>query len=282
MSWYSAARSWLRGQVIDRLLTGKAHADDPQARTAGLNAAIEAVRSDHLMTSWGDRLLTFDKTAGALGDEGFRRAFESIKGSHQYDQYNGPDGIFWRLNTLCWAAKCGLRAGGEFVECGVFKGDMAWVVLKTVGEATVPGFYLYDSFEGFSEEYSTPADYPLNPGFLDFANRHYREKGLYEYVRDRFAPYQNVRVIKGFLPEALDVACPERIGFLHVDLNSPRAEVAVLEQLFDRVLPGGAVVFDDYGWKLFEKQKIAEDAFMRARGYEVLELPTGQGLVVKR
>jgi hypothetical protein len=56
----------------------------------------------------------------------------------------------------------------------------------------------------------------------------------------------------------------------------------VLERLFDRVLPGGIVVFDDYGWKMFHEQKQAEDDFMRRRGYEVLELPTGQGLVVKR
>jgi hypothetical protein len=75
---------------------------------------------------------------------------------------------------------------------------------------------------------------------------------------------------------------PEQIGFLHIDLNSPRAEIAVLERLFDRVQPGGVVVFDDYGWKIFRKQKQAEDAFMRSRGYEILELPTGQGLVVKR
>ena len=88
-------------------------------------------------------------------------------------------------------------------------------------------------------------------------------------------------VLKGFLPDALDQMCPERIGFLHIDLNSPRAEVAVLERLFDRGVPGGVIVFDDYGWKLFEKQKVAEDEFMRARGYEILELPTGQGMVVK-
>ena len=42
------------------------------------------------------------------------------------------------------------------------------------------------------------------------------------------------------------------------------------------------MVFDDYGWHLFRKQKDAEDAFMAERGYAILELPTGQGLVVKR
>jgi len=87
---------------------------------------------------------------------------------------------------------------------------------------------------------------------------------------------------KGFLPEALDGAMPEHIGLLHIDLNAPRAEIAVLERLFDRVLPGGVIVFDDYGWKMFHKQKEAEDDFMRRKGYEILELPTGQGLVAKR
>jgi len=52
--------------------------------------------------------------------------------------------------------------------------------------------------------------------------------------------------------------------------------------LFDCVVPGGIIVFDDYGFYLFRRQKEAEDAFMAARGYHILELPTGQGLVVKR
>ena len=247
-----------------------------------LNQAIASIAPMHLTMSWGDRLLTIDKTAGFLAEPAFKAAFDTVRGSHQCDQYVGPHTIAWRLNTLCWAARCALKAGGDFVECGVFKGDMAWVVLHTLGPETIPAFYLYDSFEGFSDRYSDASDYPLSEGFFDFANKHYRVDGMYEYVRDRYAHLANVRVIRGFLPEALDQSCPERIGFLHVDLNSPRAEVAVLERLFDRVVPGGVIVFDDSGWKLFEKQTVAEDEFMRARGYEILELPTGQGMVVKR
>ena len=249
---------------------------------ASLNAAIEKISRSHLSVSWGDRLLTLDKSAGFLHEATFNSAFSAIQGSHQYDQYNGKDGIAWRLNTLCWAARCGLRAGGDFVECGVFKGDMAWVVTHVIGPERIPTYWLYDSFEGFSSKWSSPEDYPDNPGFLDFANDYYRQAGMYDEVIKRFAPYPRIRVTKGFLPEALDEGAPEKIGFLHVDLNSPRAEVAVLERLFDRVLPGGVVIFDDYGWKLFEAQKTAEDEFMAKRGYEILELPTGQGLVVKR
>ena len=158
---------------------------------------------------------------------------------------------------------------------------MASVILNVLGPEKISRYFLYDSFEGFSTKYSSDEDYPLNAGFLAFANKHYREAGIYERVAARFKPYKNVTVIKGFLPETLDSVCPEKIAFLHVDLNSPAAEVAVLERLFDRVVSGGAIVFDDYGWKLFEKQKIAEDEFMRKRGYQILELPTGQGLVIK-
>ena len=257
--------------------------EEPNDPAAAATRLLETIAPAHLTVSWGDRLLTLDKTQGFRADPAFAAAFADVQGSIAYDQYRGPDGIAWRLNTVCWAAKCAMRVGGDFVECGVFKGDMAWVVLNTLAtHSPVPRFYLYDSFEGFSDRYSTPDDFPLNPGFLEFANNEYRKQGLYEEVRDRFAPFQNVRVVKGFLPEALDIECPQRIGYLHVDLNSPRAELAVLERLFPRVVPGGVVVFDDYGWKLFEKQKTAEDEFMAARGYDILELPTGQGLVVKR
>jgi O-methyltransferase len=52
--------------------------------------------------------------------------------------------------------------------------------------------------------------------------------------------------------------------------------------LFDRVLADGVVALDDYGWNMFHRQKEAENDFMRRRGYEIPELPTGQVLVVKR
>ncbi len=265
-----------------RLYGKRTKATPEELLTRLVNDTVEALAERHHSVSWGDRLLTIDKACGFKEVPAFAHALASIRGSHQYDQYNGPDGIAWRLNTLCWAAQCALRVGGDFVECGVFKGDMAWVIGEVVGAANIPQFYLFDSFEGFSPQYSSAEDFPELSGFLEFANQVYRQKGMYEYVRDRFAGNPNFRVIKGFLPEALEGNTPQKIGYLHVDLNSPRAEIAVLEKLFDLVVPGGMVVFDDYGWEVFHKQKEAEDEFMRARGYEILELPSGQGLVAKR
>ena len=110
----------------------------------------------------------------------------------------------------------------------------------------------------------------------------YSDATLYPSVQKRFAHMANVKVIKGFVPESFAEGSPESIAFLHVDLNSPAAEAAALEVLFDRVTAGGYVLFDDYGWFAARKQKEAIDAFFAPRGYAVLELPTGQGLVIKR
>jgi len=252
--------------------------------TGFFNRFIEHVLMKmHSRYFWGDRLLTIDKSAGFMDDPKFSAAYQAIRGSHIYDAYDSPHTVAWRLHTLAWAVRQALPLPGDFVECGVFKGDFAWVVMQmTDFTSQKRSFYLYDTFAGFSPKYSSSEDYEGNPGFLDFAHKAYSVDGLYESVRDRFAPMANVKVVRGVVPDVFAEAVPERIAFLHIDLNSPAAEVGALNVLFDRVVPGGVIVFDDYGWYQFRKQKIAEDAFMRERGYEIMELPTGQGLMIKR
>lgn len=236
----------------------------------------------HDSVFWGDRLITLDKSNGFLSDDKFRRAFEAVRGAHAYDQYDGAHTISHRLNTLVWAARNALYLEGDFVECGVFKGDMSWVVVNATDFlSSGKNFYLYDSFEGFSEKYSSPADFPENPSFFDMAQNVY-QCDMYENAASRFSNLPSIKLVRGFLPEALDIECPNKISYLHIDLNSPTAEIGVLDVLFDRVVPGGYIVFDDYGWSLFHRQKEVEDEFMQKRGYHVLELPTGQGLVIKR
>jgi O-methyltransferase len=260
------------------------HTAQADASPSEFNRAVDSAARNHQSVFWGDRLLTFDKSAGFLDDPAFARAFATIRGSHKYDTYDAPGSIAWRLHTLVWAVQHALKLpAGDFVECGVFKGDMTWVVVSVLGDAlSKRRFYLYDSFEGFSPKLSGPDDFPGSPGFFDFAQRAYSSPGLFESVSRRFAGLPYVQVIRGFLPGSLENTAPRQIAFLHADLNSPGPEIACLAALYDRVVPGGVIVLDDYGWKLMRKLKEAEDRFFAERGHSVLELPTGQGLVIKR
>ena len=132
-------------------------------------------------------------------------------------------------------------------------------------------FWLYDTFAGIPEAYDSEKH--NSPGMAP--------PGLYESVVERFRPYPNVQVVRGVIPDVFASAAPERIAFLHIDLNSSKSEIAALDGLFDRVSPGGVIVFDDYGWAAYAAQQLAEEAWAAARGYRILELPTGQGLLIK-
>jgi len=232
---------------------------------------------------WGDRLLTLDKSAGFLTDPTFQAALRHADSSTGANQYASPDGITWRYNTLIWAARSCLALPGDFVECGVYRGDMTWMITQTVDlRSAGKKFYLYDTFAGLDPRFPLDSDLADAQHFVKFSAGEYGAQDIEHQVRRRFRNMDHVVITKGVVPDVLHQIAPERIAFMHIDMNSPKAEAGALEILFDRVAAGGMIVFDDYGWVQFRQQKESADKFMAARGQLIVELPTGQGLMVKR
>ncbi len=231
---------------------------------------FEELRSIYPDLYAADMLLCFWRNRSFLEDEAFMASYRK----HAHDEQE--QSLLWRLHTLVWAARQALHYEGAFVECGVLKGFCSAVVCETLGfDRFDRRFYLYDTFSGLPEEISSEAERRA----WDYSQ--YDPDALYDEVQRLFAGYENVEVVRGIVPFVFEQTVPERIAFLHIDMNSRDAEIAALEHLFDRVVPGGLIVFDDYGWRCNRPQMEAARAFMAERGLHVLELPTGQGLVVK-
>jgi O-methyltransferase len=129
-------------------------------------------------------------------------------------------------------------------------------------------YFLYDLFE-YDESFSHHA-----------MPEH--SKTLYDEVKDLFKSEKNVVITKGKLPETLSINCPEKISFMHLDLNNVDAEIGTLEILFEKMVPGSIIVLDDFGWMYYEQQNISELNWFNKKGYSVLEIPTGQGILIKR
>ncbi|MGB8411027.1 MAG: TylF/MycF/NovP-related O-methyltransferase [Gallionella sp.] len=184
--------------------------------------------------------------------------------------------LVWRLHVLAWAAKNSLNVEGDYVECGVFKAFCSTVLLKYLDFQDLPRqAYLYDTFEGLPEKTSTEQERRTwNYTTSD-------SQAIYNGVREKFSQYKNVHIVRGIVPDSFAEAVPDKIAFLHIDMNSEKAEMLALEHLFDKVTPGGFIVFDDFGWKVNVNQMTAELAFMNERGHPIMELPTGQGVVIK-
>ena len=58
-------------------------------------------------------------------------------------------------------------------------------------------------------------------------------------------------------------------------------EIAAAEFFWDKMTTGGIMIHDGYGFKKRILQKRAFDDFARKNGVEVLNLPTGQGLILR-
>lgn len=228
----------------------------------GVNKVFSAL--NHINGSFaGDNLITFGRNLSFLSDEPFMAAFNRHAGT------NVEKAIIWRLATVAWGAAQGMRLDGDFVEIACYKGVTARIVYEYVGMKDDPGrrYFLYDLFE---HDKNMP-------------HHHMPEHSntLYEEVKERFADAPNVVITQGFVPQSLEKACPDKVAFMHLDLNNADAEIGALEVLFERMVPGAVVVLDDYGWLGYRAQKLAEDPWFAKRGYRVLELPTGQGLLIR-
>lgn len=64
-------------------------------------------------------------------------------------------------------------------------------------------------------------------------------------------------------------------------MNSAEPEAAAVREILPRLSDGGIVVLDDYGWWDYSDQKIAIDPIVAIHGLSVMELPTGQGVIIK-
>ena len=212
---------------------------------------------------FADNLFTWARNNSMFDDREFVRSWEANAESPS------DKAIVWRRYILsCVGYHC-MHLEGDFVECGAYTGVGVKTVVDYLGAHAFPkNFWIYDLFE----HHESMLHHPMP------------EHGphLYDRVKAKFADYPQVRVFRGNIPEVFDGQSPRQIAYLHIDLNEAPAEVATLEALFDRVVPGGVIVLDDYEWAgVYRAQKLAEDPWFEARQHRVIPLPTGQGLVIK-
>ena len=241
--------------------------DKLEVFTQALNSIIEIY---HGQIFAADMLITPCKNMSFCLDKKLEASFISTARTDQ------EKSLVWRLHVLTWAASHALHVAGDFVECGVFHGFSSAVICKYLNFETIEkAFYLYDTFVGLPQETSTEAERTLYP------YEAYDSDALFSHVNHTFSIYPNVHIIKGIVPYSFAEKVPDKISYLHIDMNSTQAEILALEALFDRVSTGGLIVLDDFGWANHRQQMLAEVEFMQKQGHHVLELPTGQGLVIK-
>jgi Macrocin-O-methyltransferase (TylF) len=162
---------------------------------------------------------------------------------------------------------------GQVVECGVYKGAslLRFATFREILESPYSRKIIgFDAYGRFPEEEENASDKAFIQRFVEAGGEGISRDCLLEVLCHK--GIENIELIQGdvcsTVPEYVRDHPELKISLLHVDVDVYRPTKVVLEQLFDRVVPGGVIVLDDYGTVSGETQAV--DEFLRDLGREVL------------
>jgi O-methyltransferase len=207
-----------------------------------------------------------------INDPRFKAAYKAAEATSPWVGFNMP----WRVYIVCVLADMVKNLPGDFVECGVNTGAYSRAVIEYIKfPALHKMFYLLDTYQGLVKEQITEKEYKAGVGgYLG------SYKDVYEQVVKTFEPFP-VKVIKGAVPGTLSQCDAKKICYLSIDMNVVEPEIAAANYFWDKLVSGGVMILDDYGFPAHIEQKRAFDIFAAEKGVNILYIPTGQGIIFK-
>ncbi len=164
---------------------------------------------------------------------------------------------------------------GDTAECGVRYGKGSFFFLSGLAEPA-RRHHLFDSFAGLPEV--APID-RAPPGLRSWQAGDIAASE--EVARRQLARFTNCEFHVGWIPEPFEAVAERSFAFVHVDVDLHRPTLDTLEFFWPRLVPGGLLVCDDYGFASCPGATRAVDDFFAGRPECVLPIPSGQCLVWK-
>jgi O-methyltransferase len=200
-------------------------------------------------------------------DEEFRKDFSRLSPDYSYTEE--------RKYLLRELARYTRDLPGCLAEAGCYEGASAYFLAKARPDAVI---HLFDRFEGLpapGEEDAVPDAevFRWAPGDL---------RARLSVLSSNLAAFDNVRIHRGEIPEVLHCVSNERFCFVHIDVDLYRPTLDSLRFFYPRVVPGGVILLDDYGFATCPGAHRAVEEFMADKAEYVIHVPTGQGIVFKR
>ncbi len=180
---------------------------------------------------------------------------------------NRPPSLF-NLYQLASAVR---HLPGDIAEVGVYKGGTGRL-LAQVFAGTGKKIFLFDTFAGMPDA--------VDPTVEDWKPGDFADTSL-EAVRAAVAPWPEVSCVPGRFPETADAVAGRRFCLAHVDVDIQQSVRDCCDFFYPRLVPGGMLVLDDYGFRSCVGARRAVDEFVADKPERVLYLPTGQGVVIR-
>jgi hypothetical protein len=170
---------------------------------------------------------------------------------------------------------------GSIVECGVFKGSgvATWLKIMNLYEPNsnkkVIGFDFFESAEETSKKIDEN-NYECKDALKEIVKRGNNDlQTSFDIVKKNISCVSNFEnrfdLVKGDIKISSREYCEKNPGFyislLYLDLDVGEPTYWTLKNLWDRILPGGIIIFDEYQAYFFNEAS-GINKFLKEIGYE--------------
>jgi len=208
-------------------------------------------------------MITYTDTANRLipwEQPGFQPLLAELRGHTLIDTAR----LHWLWQCVCHCA----ALPGEFAEVGVYKGGSARLICRAAPKKPV---HLFDTFSGL------PAP--------DLARGDTHRAGEFScsetQAREYLADCANAVFYPGLFPMNAGTLHQAVFAFVHLDVDIYPSVLAGLRFFWPRLVAGGMLLVDDYGFLSCTGAREAVDTWRQEQGQQALFVATGQALLVK-
>jgi hypothetical protein len=197
----------------------------------------------------------------------------------------GLDATYCLFQAVKYITRNGIA--GAITECGVWRGGSMMLMalaLKHFGD-TARTLYLYDTFDGMTRPTDRDVDFDGN-AMKTVWTQAAREGKAIGYggpvdtvkfnLQSTGYPMDQVHFVAGDVLQTIPAQMPPGIALLRLDTDWYESTLHELRHLYDRIVPNGVLIIDDYGWCQGARQ--ATDEFFRERAFVPMMHRVDQGV----
>lgn len=169
-------------------------------------------------------------------DAEFLKIYSSIKSFTLVDKYRAYE--LWQLTEHISR----VNPSAAFIEIGVWRGGTSAVIGKKLSLIKSKiDFFLADTFTGVVKSSENDTFY------FDKEHNDTSEEMVNNLLKDKYHKFQ---ILKGIFPEETShlVSPDTKFGFCHIDVDVYNSAKDIVDWIWDKMIVGGVIVFDDYGF----------------------------------
>ena len=205
------------------------------------------------------------------GDEAFMKIYNQIKENTLVDIYRCYE--LWQLVQKVQS----LNADAAVLEVGVWRGGTAGIMAQQLSNLkSTATLYLADTFTGVAKAGD-------NDSFYTGGEHNDTSQQIVEDVLKNKNQYLHYKILKGIFPEdtAHEIKTGEQFGLCHIDVDVYDSAKDILEWVWDKLIPGGVVVFDDYGFHSCTGVTKLVDGYRNHADRQIIHNLNGHAIMIK-